>query len=179
MKAAVMKYGLNQWDRVASVMSSKSARQCKARWFGWLDPGVRKREWTRSEDDLLVHVLRIFPRQWQTVAPVVGRTSSQCIERYCKLVDLTRNCCRLSEPGKEHFFRSEHDAALPDTFDSLSYDSVAVSEVRARLSNTKGKKAKRRARESMLESVRVHSLRRKKDDLRAAGICLSDGGFRN
>ena len=32
LKAAVMKYGLNNWSRVASLLVKKSAKQCKARW---------------------------------------------------------------------------------------------------------------------------------------------------
>ena len=38
LKAAVMKYGKNQWARIASLLSRKSAKQCKARWYEWLDP---------------------------------------------------------------------------------------------------------------------------------------------
>ena len=37
LKAAVMKYGKNQWARIASLLTRKSAKQCKARWcVGWL-----------------------------------------------------------------------------------------------------------------------------------------------
>jgi hypothetical protein len=37
LKAAVMKYGKNQWARVASLMNRKSAKQCKARWYNYLN----------------------------------------------------------------------------------------------------------------------------------------------
>lgn len=33
LKAAVMKYGLNQWARISSLLVRKSAKQCKARWY--------------------------------------------------------------------------------------------------------------------------------------------------
>ena len=33
LKAAVMKYGKNQWARIASLLHRKSAKQCKARWY--------------------------------------------------------------------------------------------------------------------------------------------------
>ena len=49
LKAAVMKYGKQQWSRVASLLNRKSAKQCKARWFEWLDPSVKKVEWGRDE----------------------------------------------------------------------------------------------------------------------------------
>ena len=32
LKAAVMKYGLNQWARISSLLVRKAAKQCKARW---------------------------------------------------------------------------------------------------------------------------------------------------
>ena len=28
-----MKYGKNQWSRIASLLHRKSAKQCKARWY--------------------------------------------------------------------------------------------------------------------------------------------------
>ena len=28
-----------------------------------------------------------MPTQWQTIAPIVGRTATQCLERYQKLLD--------------------------------------------------------------------------------------------
>ena len=49
LKAAVMKYGKNQWSRIASLLHRKSAKQCKARWFEWLDPSIKKTEWARDE----------------------------------------------------------------------------------------------------------------------------------
>eukprot|EP00971_Amphidinium_carterae_P131593 2606019-Amphidinium_carterae.1 len=51
LKAAVMKYGLNNWSRVASLLARKSPKQCKARWYEWLDPNVKKTEWTRDEEE--------------------------------------------------------------------------------------------------------------------------------
>ena len=45
LKAAVMKYGKNQWSRIASLLSRKSAKQCKARWYEWLDPSIKKTGW--------------------------------------------------------------------------------------------------------------------------------------
>jgi len=42
LKAAVMKYGKNQWARISSLLVRKSAKQCKARWNEWLDPTIKK-----------------------------------------------------------------------------------------------------------------------------------------
>lgn len=40
-----MKYGKNQWSRIASLLHRKSAKQCKARWY------VPLNEW-KTESDL-------------------------------------------------------------------------------------------------------------------------------
>lgn len=86
LKAAVMKYGLNQWARISSLLVRKSAKQCKARWYEWLDPSIKKTEWTREEDEKLLHLAKLMPTQWRSIAPIVGRTPAQCIERYEKLL---------------------------------------------------------------------------------------------
>ena len=78
LKAAIMKYGLNQWSRISSLLPRKSAKQCKQRWYEWLDPSIKKTEWTRDEDEKLLQLARVFPSQWRTIAPFVGRTPAQC-----------------------------------------------------------------------------------------------------
>ena len=85
LKAAVMKYGKNQWSRIASLIHRKSAKQCKARWFEWLDPSIKKTEWARDEDERLLHLAKLMPTQWRTIAPIVGRTAAQCLERQVRV----------------------------------------------------------------------------------------------
>jgi pre-mRNA-splicing factor CDC5/CEF1 len=87
LKAAVMKYGKQQWARVASLLNRKSAKQCKARWNEWLDPSVKKVEWSRAEDEKLLHLAKLLPAQWKTIAPLLGRTATQCQDRYERLLD--------------------------------------------------------------------------------------------
>jgi pre-mRNA-splicing factor CDC5/CEF1 len=87
LKAAVMKYGKCQWSRVASLLTRKSAKQCKARWYEWLDPSIKKTEWNREEEEKLLHLAKLMPNQWRTIAPIVGRTAGQCMDHYEKLLD--------------------------------------------------------------------------------------------
>jgi hypothetical protein len=51
-----------------------------------------------------------------------------------------------------------------------------LAEARARLANTRGKKAKRKAREKQLEEARRLSQLQKRRELKAAGIELSSKG---
>ncbi|THG96828.1 hypothetical protein EW026_g5074 [Hermanssonia centrifuga] len=87
LKAAIAKYGKNQWARISSLLVRKTPKQCKARWYEWLDPSIKKTEWSKEEDEKLLHLAKLMPTQWRTIAPIVGRTATQCLERYQKLLD--------------------------------------------------------------------------------------------
>ncbi|GBF97104.1 hypothetical protein Rsub_10115 [Raphidocelis subcapitata] len=178
LKAAVMKYGLNQWARISSLLVRKSAKQCKARWYEWLDPAIKKTEWTREEDEKLLHLAKLLPTQWRTIAPIVGRTPAQCLERYEKLLDMAvgkddrydpADDPRRLRPG-EIDPNPESKPAKPDAVDMGEDEKEMLAEARARLANTRGKKAKRKAREKQLEEARRLASLQKKRELKAAGI---------
>jgi pre-mRNA-splicing factor CDC5/CEF1 len=173
-----MKYGLNQWARISSLLTRKSAKQCKARWYEWLDPAIKKTEWTREEDEKLLHLAKLMPTQWRTIAPIVGRTPTQCLERYEKLLDMAsgreegyeaKDDPRRLRPG-EIDPHPETKPARPDPVDMDDDEKEMLSEARARLANTRGKKAKRKAREKQLEEARRLAALQKKRELKAAGI---------
>ncbi|XP_065218852.1 cell division cycle 5-like protein [Planococcus citri] len=177
LKAAVMKYGKNQWSRIASLLHRKSAKQCKARWFEWLDPSIKKTEWSREEDEKLLHMAKLMPTQWRTISQIIGRTAAQCLERYETLLDLaqkkeegeTGDDLRKLKPG-EIDPNPETKPARPDPKDMDEDELEMLSEARARLANTQGKKAKRKAREKQLEEARRLAALQKRRELRAAGI---------
>ena len=178
LKAAVMKYGKNQWARISSLLVRKSAKQCKARWYEWLDPSIKKTEWTREEDEKLLHLAKLMPTQWRTIAPIVGRTPAQCLERYEKLLDAAAqrdedydpaDDPRRLRPG-EIDPNPESKPARPDAVDMDEDEKEMLSEARARLANTKGKKAKRKAREKQLEEAKRLATLQKRRELKAAGI---------
>ncbi|KAK6853287.1 Pre-mRNA-splicing factor cef-1 [Apiospora arundinis] len=191
LKASVSKYGLNQWARVSSLLQRKTAKQCKARWSEWLDPSIKKIEWSKEEDEKLLHLAKLMPTQWRTIAPLVGRTANQCLERYQKLLDEaearesgslgltgpeggetqapTADDVRRLRPG-EVDPNPESKPAKPDTIDLDEDEKEMLSEARARLANTQGKKAKRKERERQQEESRRVAALQKRRELKTAGI---------
>jgi len=180
LKAAIAKYGKNQWARISSLLVRKTPKQCKARWYEWLD---------QTEDEKLLHLAKLMPTQWRTIAPIVGRTATQCLERYQKLLDEAEakehEELGLAGPGGEAGPSSddirklrpgeidpdpETKPARPDPIDMDEDEKEMLSEARARLANTQGKKAKRKARERQLEEARRLAMLQKRRELKAAGI---------
>ncbi|ORY78150.1 pre-mRNA splicing factor component-domain-containing protein [Protomyces lactucae-debilis] len=190
LKAAISKYGKNQWARISSLLVRKTAKQCKARWYEWLDPSIKKIEWTKDEDEKLLHLAKLLPTQWRTIAPIVGRTSTQCLERYQQLLDdaeaAENNELGLAGPGMESSAPTadsvrklrpgevdpdpETKPAKPDAIDMDEDEKEMLSEARARLANTQGKKAKRKQRERLLEETKRLSVIAKRRELKAAGV---------
>lgn len=161
----------------------------------------------QTEDEKLLHLAKLMPTQWRTIAPIVGRTATQCLERYQKLLDEAEakenEELGLAGPGGEAGPSAddvrklrpgeidpdpETKPARPDPID-MDEDGVfrlvnvlvgahilpilekeMLSEARARLANTQGKKAKRKARERQLEEARRLAVLQKKRELKAAGI---------
>nr|XP_027198021.1 uncharacterized protein LOC113792306 [Dermatophagoides pteronyssinus] len=49
LKAGVMKYGANNWARIASLMAKKTAFDCETRWHDYILPALTQRPWTEQE----------------------------------------------------------------------------------------------------------------------------------
>ena len=161
-------------------MHPRSRSQTKARWFEWLDPSIKKTEWTRDEEERLLHLAKLMPAQWRTIAPMVGRTAMQCLEHYEKLLDAAqekdgaprvdaRDDPRRLRPGEIDPL-PETKPARPDPVDMDEDEKEMLSEARARLANTQGKKAKRKAREKQLQEARRLASLQKLRELKAAGL---------
>lgn len=180
LKAAVMKYGLNQWNRIASLLVRKSPKQCKTRWNEWLAPSIKKTEWSREENEKLLHAAKILPTQWRTISGIVGRTPSQCLEQYEHLLTKAqREAGKIegvqTQPIAGDFeVHPENRPAQPDPIDMDPDEKEMLSEARARLANTKGKKAKRKMREKQLIEARRLASLQKRRELRTAGIIVNN-----
>mmetsp|Transcript_18998 Transcript_18998/g.46653 ORF Transcript_18998/g.46653 Transcript_18998/m.46653 type:complete len:496 (+) Transcript_18998:66-1553(+) len=145
-----MKYGLNQWDRISSLLINKTAKQCKSRWFLWLNPTLIKTSWNFSEDERLIYLSYVFPSQWSTIGPLLGRTPESCLRRFESLINV--------KLAKGNYINKEKLCDNLDTAIILNPESRApliddirknfdmqniLVEARARLANSRGKKARR------------------------------------
>lgn len=100
----------------------------------------------------------------------------QCVEKYEKLLDQAQgkdsgdpNDPRKLRPG-EIDPNPETKPARPDPIDMDEDEKEMLAEARVRLANTKGKKAKRKARGKLIEESRRLAFLQKKRELKAAGL---------
>lgn len=169
VKAAIQKYGTHQWSKVASLLQNKSARQCQIRWDEYLNPRLNFGEFSRPEDARLLELARRLPNQWRTIADAMGRTAQVCIDRYNQLLEGDSEFGVSSSLQLQYPNNAETQAAKPDGIELEDEEREMLAEARARLVNTKGKKATRKVRERMLEeSKRIAQLQNRRE-LKQAG----------
>ena len=88
---------------------------------------------------------KLMPCQWRTIAPIVGRTPAQCLDRYERLLDMAvskddkyegQDDPRRLRPG-EIDPNPESKPARPDAVDMDEDEKEMLSEARARMANTR------------------------------------------
>mmetsp|Transcript_17968 Transcript_17968/g.41428 ORF Transcript_17968/g.41428 Transcript_17968/m.41428 type:complete len:772 (-) Transcript_17968:66-2381(-) len=129
-----------------------------------------------------------MPAQWKTIGPLVGRTATQCQDHYEKLLDEAAVAANSKSGTGDDAANSTVDIrhqplrvgqidshpetkpARPDPIDMDEDEIEMLQEARARLANTQGKKAKRKAREKMLAQAKRMADLQKRRELKQAGL---------
>ncbi|KAI3796036.1 hypothetical protein L1987_38697 [Smallanthus sonchifolius] len=79
-------HGTKNWAIVASKFKDKTTRQCRRRWYTYLNSDFKKGGWTQEEDILLCEAQKIFGNRWTEIAKVVsGRTDNAVKNRFSTL----------------------------------------------------------------------------------------------
>ncbi|OHT10470.1 hypothetical protein TRFO_20209 [Tritrichomonas foetus] len=85
----IIKFGLDNWTMVSRfVGNGRNRSQCSQRWFRGLDPHLSKNHWTKSEENLLIHLVTSYgERNWTKIAMKMGnRSDIQCRYHYKQLI---------------------------------------------------------------------------------------------
>jgi hypothetical protein len=76
----VMQNGPRTWPQTMSILSHRSAKQCRERWFNHLDPTVIKTEWTAEEDELILRQVEARGPKWSAIAKFFPGRSDNAIK---------------------------------------------------------------------------------------------------
>lgn len=87
LRELVQTHGQKQWDVIArNIGSDRTARQCRDRWKHYLNPNVSQKEWTITEDRLLLTCTQKYGAQWAALVKFFpGRTDINLKNRWNKL----------------------------------------------------------------------------------------------
>lgn len=91
--ASVLRYGIEDWNIISSLVSGKTPSQCYQRWSKSLDPRISRSAWNQEEDEKLINCVKIFgEKSWQKISSIMGnRSDSQCRFRYKQITNQSEN----------------------------------------------------------------------------------------
>ncbi|KAA8533001.1 hypothetical protein F0562_032882 [Nyssa sinensis] len=86
LREQIRTHGTENWAIIASKFKDKTTRQCRRRWYTYLNSDFKKGGWSPEEDMLLCEAQKIFGNRWTEIAKVVsGRTDNAVKNRFSTL----------------------------------------------------------------------------------------------
>ncbi|CAM8879793.1 unnamed protein product [Rhodiola kirilowii] len=86
LREQITAHGTDNWTVIASKFNDKTTRQCRRRWYTYLNSDFKKGGWTPEEDMLLCEAQKVYGNKWTEIAKVVsGRTDNAVKNRFSTL----------------------------------------------------------------------------------------------
>ncbi|KAL6936304.1 hypothetical protein ACO0OL_002502 [Hanseniaspora opuntiae] len=165
---SIQKYGINKWNKVATLLMKKSAIQCKLRWEEYLSPKINNNkqvQFNPDEDKQLIDLYEMHRDQWKTIADIMGKTASSCFNRYNELISsdpqqMDFNVNDLSGTSKDQKKKKDiktmlsADSLVPESNDTSVTEKVSHDAEQRLVANLDKKKIKKmKAERDFLEMI--------------------------
>ncbi|CAH8381530.1 unnamed protein product [Eruca vesicaria subsp. sativa] len=79
LKAFILKNGHHNWKslpKLAGLM--RCGKSCRLRWLNYLRPGLKRGNFTKEEEDTIIHLHKVIGNKWSKIAShLPGRTDNE------------------------------------------------------------------------------------------------------
>ncbi|XP_019427921.1 PREDICTED: uncharacterized protein LOC109336023 isoform X2 [Lupinus angustifolius] len=127
-------YGTVNWAIIASKFKDKTTRQCRRRWYTYLNSDFKKGGWSPEEDKLLCEAQKIFGNRWTEIAKVVsGRTDNAVKNRFSTLGKKKAKYEALAKENNSSYINSDNKRVILEhecNTDTTSESAVANKKTR-------------------------------------------------
>ncbi|KAH9870951.1 hypothetical protein J1614_006525 [Plenodomus biglobosus] len=88
VEAQLINGDIRDWCRVADQLPGRTNKDCRKRWHNSVAGGLKKGQWSKSEDELLILGVDEYGQKWTQVANrVTSRSADQCAKRWQQSLD--------------------------------------------------------------------------------------------
>jgi hypothetical protein len=96
LSTLVTQYGDKDWCRIASLMGTRNARQCRERYKNYLTPNLQVGGWAPAEDDLLQQKFAEYGAKWNKISKFFVNRSPNALRNRSMM--LTRHLAKGGSP---------------------------------------------------------------------------------
>ncbi|MED6169911.1 hypothetical protein PIB30_025647 [Stylosanthes scabra] len=129
LKALVKEYGPKKWSEIAKHFKGRNGKQCRERWFGHLQPNIRKGPWSTEEDMMLIKLHKEIGNKWVEISRRMEGRSDNSIKNHWNGIKRRRRMNTQNFRAKRfntydvsllHAYIKEVSPSLPSTTSSKS-----------------------------------------------------------
>jgi hypothetical protein len=85
IRQLILRYGEHDWNTVAGYLPTRTARQCRHRYYNYLLDTHQPIAWTDQEDRTIIDKYRVLGPRWASISRfLVGRTGNDVKNRWHK-----------------------------------------------------------------------------------------------
>lgn len=97
LKNLVIVNGTKNWNMIATQFEDKSPKQCRDRWFNYLDPSKEHGNWRIEEEIILMNCIMMYGTSWNKISyHLPKRTPNDIRIHFLKFKRRFTKCLRFS-----------------------------------------------------------------------------------
>lgn len=119
----INRIGAKQWRQVASLMKTKTAKQCRDHYTNCLDPDIKSSYWSNDEEKILLSKYEQFGPHWSLIKNYLPGRTTLMIKNYVKMLLKKNNDIKQFDCVSVLNSSSDKDQ---NDFDSSSEDTKEI-----------------------------------------------------
>lgn len=80
LRSAVENYGMHEWKKCSVYLGTRTAKQCRDRWFNCLQPDMDKTPFSEKEDQVIIEQRKKIGNQWSMIAELLSKRTPSSVK---------------------------------------------------------------------------------------------------
>lgn len=133
IKQFVQDNGAHTWGRILPLLPGRTSRQVRERYVNYLSPDVKRNQWTREEDELIIKLVSKFGKRWAYISRSFNqRTDVSIKNRYLLLKRKEQKRMKnkfVKESTKEEEVLHIEQQYEREPFENQLIDNIPINDV--------------------------------------------------
>jgi hypothetical protein len=93
--------GIKNWNEISSHFMNRSPKNCRDRYINYLSPLLRIEEWSASDDDILLELMKEYGKKWTIISDQMHRSPNTVKNRWYRFLSKSADSSLISTLDKK------------------------------------------------------------------------------